>query len=398
MHWFSALLQRFAFVINGVRGVRNLPFLIISIASFLGATASLARPATPPSCADLRAEKSRTYGFHVTQLNQAQLDAKSQELDAFWKQVQAAGPEGVSCIRTLLAEEKADHIFQVDAATMLFPADHSPQTQILIRDALAQADFQESDPANYLALALALGQAGVDVRPLASKLLLYPNAIIHVSEHDLDLDSDTAALFLYGTMDPLQASAALIALLDDPQPFVRAAAAHLLAEQMTDESFRALSRWDEVSKIEGEFRRNDIQAIVKYQPQNPADYANPKFTREQILQTIASLPHTQKEFDEVMATKGAAFDQGMREKKATQQQLAQAVADSLPIYGVADHTAFQTSAIAELQPGDFATIREARRKSLYNVSDESLSEYLAYTQIMIGMLNHLDLFKPYRQH
>jgi len=378
--------------------VRNLPFLIISIASFLGATASLARPATPPSCADLRAEKSRTYGFHVTQLNQAQLDAKSQELDAFWKQVQAAGPEGVSCIRALLAEEKADHIFQVDAATMLFPADHSPQTQILIRDALAQADFQESDPANYLALALALGQAGVDVRPLASKLLLYPNAIIHVSEHDLDLDSDTAALFLYGTMDPLQASAALIALLDDPQPFVRAAAAHLLAEQMTDESFRALSRWDEVSKIEGEFRRNDIQAIVKYQPQNPADYANPKFTREQILQTIASLPHTQKEFDEVMATKGAAFDQGMREKKATQQQLAQAVADSLPIYGVADHTAFQTSAIAELQPGDFATIREARRKSLYNVSDESLSEYLAYTQIMIGMLNHLDLFKPYRQH
>jgi len=378
--------------------VRNLPFLIISIASFLGATASLARPATPPSCADLRAEKSRTYGFHVTQLNQAQLDAKSKELDAFWKQVQAAGPEGVSCIRTLLAEEKADHIFQVDAATMLFPADHSPQTQILIRDALAQADFQESDPANYLALALALGQAGVDVRPLASKLLLYPNAIIHVSEHDLDLDSDTAALFLYGTMDPLQASAALIALLDDPQPFVRAAAAHLLAEQMTDESFRALSRWDEVSKIEGEFRRNDIQAIVKYQPQNPADYANPKFTREQILQTIASLPHTQKEFDEVMATKGAAFDQGMREKKATQQQLAQAVADSLPIYGVADHTAFQTSAIAELQPGDFATIREARRKSLYNVSDESLSEYLAYTQIMIGMLNHLDLFKPYRQH
>jgi len=378
--------------------VRILSFLIVPIALFLGVTASSARPAAPPSCADLRAEKSKTYGFHVTQLNEAQLDAKSKELDAFWKQVQAAGPEGVSCIRTLLAEEKTDHIFQVDAATMLFPADHSPESQILIRDALAQADFQESDPANYLTLALALGQAGVDIRPLASKLLLYPNAVIHISEHGLDLDSDTAALFLYGTMEPSQASAALIALLDDSQPFVRAAAAHLLAEQMTDESFRALSKWDGLSKIEEEFRRNDIQAILKYQPQNPADYANPKFTREQVLQTIASLPHTQKEFDEVMATKGAAFDQEMREKKVTQQQLAQAVADSLPIYGVADHTAFQTSAIAALQPGDFATIREARRKSLYNVSDESLSEYLACTQIMIGMLNHLDLFKQYRQH
>jgi hypothetical protein len=88
----------------------------------------------------------------------------------------------------------------------------------------------------------------------------------------------------------------------------------------------------------------------------------------------------------------------MREKKATQQEIAQAVADGLPIYGIADHTAFINSAVAALQPGDFDTIREARRKALYNVSDESLAEYLAYTQIMIGMLNHLDLFRDYRAH
>jgi hypothetical protein len=355
-------------------------------------------PNNPPTCADLRAAKSKTYGFHLTQLNEAQLDAKSKELDAFWKQVQAAGPVGVTCIRTLLAEEKTDHIFQVDAATMLFPADPSPETRNLIRDSLAQADFQESDPANYLSLAFDLGKAGVDIRPLAAKLLLYPNAVIHISEHDIDLDPDTAALFLYGIMDPAQAGRALAALLDAPESFVRSAAAHLLAEQMTEESFRVLSKWDGLPKIDEDFRRNDIQSVLKYKAQNPADYANPKFTREQVLETIASLPHTQKEFDDVMATKGAAFDQQMRDKKVTAEQLAQAVAESLPIYGVADHTAFQTAAIATLKPEDFATIREARRKSIYNVSDESLNEYLAYTQIMLGMLNHVDLFKEYRQH
>lgn len=199
-------------------------------------------------------------------------------------------------------------------------------------------------------------------------------------------------------MEPSQASNALIALLDAPESLVRSAAAHLLAEEMTEESFRALSKWPGISKIEEDFRRNDIQAILKYQLQNSADPGNPKFTREQILETMASLPHTQKEFDQVMATQGAAFDRQVREKKLTQQELAQAVADSLPVYGIADHTAFQTAAIATLQPQDFATIREARRKALYNVSDESLSEYLAYTQIMIGMLNHLDLYKQYRQH
>ncbi len=381
--------------------MRNPSFCSVVFALCLAASTVAARPLPfpdAPSCADIRAEKSKTYGFDLTQLSEAQLDAKSKEIDAFWKHVQAAGPEGVSCIRSLLAEEKTDHIFQVDAAGMLFPADPSPETRILIRDSLVQADFQESDPANYLTLALELAQAGVDVRPLAAKLLQYPNGVIHISEHSLDLDSDTSALFLYGTMDPKQASEALTKLLDAPEPFVRAAAAHLLAEQMTDESFRVLSKWDGFSKIEEEFRRNDIQAIMKYQHQNPADYAHPKFTREQVLQTIASLPHTQKEFDQVMATKGADFDQQMREKKVTQQELAQAVASSLPIYGIADHTDFMTSAVATLLPEDFATIREARRKSLYNVSDESLSEYLAYTQVMIGMLNHLDLFKEFRQH
>jgi hypothetical protein len=381
--------------------VRNLSFLFVSIIGLAASTPARPLPlptaANPPTCADLRTQKSKTYGFHPSQLNESQLDAKSKELDAFWKQVQAAGPVGVTCIRKLLAEEKTDHIFQVDAAGMLFPADSSLETRNLIRDSLAQADFQESDPANYLTLALDLGQAGVDIRPLAAKFLLFPNAVIHISEHSVDLDSDTAALFLYGTMESIPASNALIALLGAPQAFVREAAAHLLAEQMTDESFRTLSNWEGLAKIAEDFRRNDIQAIMKYQPQNPADYANPKFTREQVLQTMASLPHTQKEFDQVMATTGAAFDQQVREKKLTQQQLAQAVADSLPIYGVKDHTAFQTAAIGTLQPQDFPVIREARRKSLYNISDESLAEYLAYTQIMIGMLNRLELFKAYRQ-
>ena len=351
-----------------------------------------------PTCDTLRAAKAKTYGYHIAQLNEQQIDAKSKELDAFWKQVEAAGPQGVTCIRDLLAEEKTDHVFQFDAASMLFPTDHSPETLLLIRNSLEHTDFQDSDPANYLALALDLGQAGVDIRPLAAKLLLFPNATIHISEHALDLDSDTAALFLYGSIASAQATAGLINLLQASQPFVREAAAHLLAEQMTEDSFRALSKWDGISKIAEGFRSNDIQAVMKFQPIHPADYGTPKFTREQILEAIAALPHTQKEFDDVKATKGAAFDQQMRDKKATQQDLADAVANGLPIYGIAEHTAFLNSAVMTLQPADFETIREARRKSLYNVSDESLAEYLAYTQIMIGMLNHLDLFKDYRAH
>lgn len=351
----------------------------------------------PPTCDDLRAAKAKVYGFHLAQLSEDQIQAKTKELDVFWKQTQAAGSEGISCIRDMLAGEKSDHIFQFDAASMLFSADRSPESLNLVRESLAQADLQESDPANYLTMALDLGRAGLDIRPLAAKLLSYPNASIHISEHELDMDSDTAALFLYGVMDQQQADSALLVLMRDPEPAVRSAATHLLAEQMTDQSFHTLSSED-LSKVLEDFRRNDIQTIMKYQKPNAADFAHPKFTREQVLDSISALPHTQKEFDEVMSTKGAAFDQQMRDKQATQEEIAQAVAAGLPIYGIADHTAFISSAIATLQAVDFDTVREARRKCLFNVSDESLAEYLAYTHIMIGLLNRLDLFKNYRHH
>jgi hypothetical protein len=354
--------------------------------------------AQAPSCADLRAQKEKVYGFHLTQLNETQIDAKSKEIDSYWKQLQGAGPEGVSCLKEMLAAEKTDHIFQFDAASFLFQLDKSPESLNLVKDAIVQTDFQETDPANYLSLALELGQRGANIQSLAARLLLFPNAIIHISEHSLDLDSDTAALFLYGSMDSTKASKALITQLQAQEPFVRAAAAHLLAEEMTEEAFRTLSTWSGLAEVKEDYRRNDIQAVMKYQAPDPAEFANPKWTREQVLQIITGLPHTRKEFDDVMSTRGAEFDKQMREKKPSQEELAKAVAESEPIYGISDRTAFQNSAVATLKAEDFGALREARRKALYNISDESLSEYLAYTQVMIRLLNRLDLYKDYRAH
>lgn len=352
----------------------------------------------PTPCDALRAAKSKVYGFLPAQLDESQIDAKGKEIEVFWKQVQSAGTEGTACVRSMLQEETTDHFFQFDAASFLYQADRSPETLLLVRDAIAQADFQESDPANYLALAVALAQEGVDISSLAARLLRSPNAVIRVPEQGLELDSDTAALFLYGSMKPGVATNALIPELQAPESFVRAGAAHLLAEQLTEDSFRALSRWDDLPKVEEEFRRNDITAVMKYQPPNEADLAHPKFSREQVLQIIAALPHSSAEFTDVMSKKGADVDKQMRDKKATQEQISNAIAEGKPIYGIANHSAFTNSAIATLQAGDFELLRTARRKALFTVSDQSLEEYLAFTQVMIGLINRLDLYKEFRSH
>ena len=349
-------------------------------------------------CDTLRASKSKVYGFHPAQLNESQIDAKAKELDTFWKQVQAAGPEGAACLKVMLAAETTDHNFQFDAGQVLYQMDSSPDSLKIVRDAIAQADFQETDPANYLSLALALSQAGVDIQPLAARLLRYPNAVIHISEPALDLDADTAALFLYGSMPSAQATSALIAELQAPELFVRSAAAHLLAEQLNEDALRTLSRWDGIDKIEEDYRRNDIHTVMTYRPPDPADLVQSTFTRDQVLKIIAALPHTSKEFDDAMSTRGAAFDKKLHDANLTQDQLTKAVADSEPIYGIANHTAFINSAVTTLQPEDFNTLQVARRKALLNVSGESLEEYLAFTQLMIRLINKLDLYKPYRAH
>src|SRR5215470_16927387 len=135
-------------------------------------------------CEALRALKAKAYGFQLAQLNETQMEEKGKEINAFWKQVHADGPAGMACVRSMLEQEKSDHNFQFDAASMLYQTDHSPAT-------------------------LVLGQSGVDIHALAAKFLRYPDAVVHVPEHALDLDSDTAALFLYGSLDPSFASKAL---------------------------------------------------------------------------------------------------------------------------------------------------------------------------------------------
>ncbi len=376
----------------------SFPLLLFPAALPYSARPQVAPTDAPATCDSLRATKSKVYGFHPAQLDEAQIDAKGKELDAFWKQLQAAGPEGAACLKAMLAAETADQNFQFDAGQVLYQMDPSPDSLKVVRDAIAQADFQETDPANYLSLSLALSQSGVDIQPLAARFLRYPNATIHFADEALDLDADTAALFLYGSMPAAQATSALIAELQAPELIVRSGAAHLLAEQLNEDAFRTLSRWDGVEKIEEEFRRNDIRTVLKYEPPDPAELAQPKFTREQVLKVIAALPHTREEFDDAISTRGAPFDKKLHDAHLTPEQLAKAVADSEPIYGIADHTAFINSAVATLLPEDFNTLQDARRKSIFNISEQTLEEYLAFTQMMIRLINKLDLYKSYRTH
>ena len=53
-------------------------------------------------CEALRSQKGKAYGFQLAQLNETQMEEKGKEINAFWKQVQADGPAGMACVRSML--------------------------------------------------------------------------------------------------------------------------------------------------------------------------------------------------------------------------------------------------------------------------------------------------------
>ena len=68
-------------------------------------------------CAQIEAAKTKIYDFHPSKVDKQTREAKSKEMDKFWKQVKAAGPAGVSCLRQLLTSEK-DGFFLFDGASL----------------------------------------------------------------------------------------------------------------------------------------------------------------------------------------------------------------------------------------------------------------------------------------
>jgi len=108
-------------------------------------------------------------------------------------------------------------------------------------------------------------------------------------------------------------------------------------------------------------------------------------------------PHTRKEFDDAMSTRGAASTKSSTTPTSRKSSSPKPSRQRAHLWHRQSHRLPEQrcshSPTRGLQnpPG-------ARRKAVFNVSDESLEEYLAFTQLMIRLINKLDLYKDYRAH
>ncbi len=329
-----------------------------------------AAAAQQQGCAELQALKKETYGFRPTKLSQLQQTAKEKQIDRFWKLAESQGKRGVACLRGMLKSETADSFFLFDGASLLLHLDDSQPSLAVVSDAAERSDLGEINTAGYVELVLELAQHGMDTGALAEKYMKYPKVDGYVAEHSLTVDRATGAIFLYGSMSAEHADKYLVPLLSAKEADVRGAAALQLALNMTRDSYRALAGLPGIDDLP-EYARKQVIAAMAYHA--PLGKAIPTYSREQVLARLRALPRT------------------------VQQREAELKKES-PVVGIADDEPFLRSAIATLSAADLETVREARRAALISVSDESLYEYAAYTRVILGVINRLDLYKEYRVH
>jgi len=329
-----------------------------------------AAAAEDQGCAALQALKKQAYGFRPTTLTQQQQTAKERQIDRFWQLAGSQGERGVTCLQRMLLAETSDSFFLFDGAGLLLHLDDSSPSLRVVSDAAARTDLGEINAAGYVELVLELAQHGVDTISLAEKYMNYPKVDGYIAEHSLPVDRATGAIFLYGSMPADRADKSLIALLSAKDSVIRSTAALQLALNMTRDSYRALAGIPTLDDL-SEYARKQVVASLAYHA--PGDKVIPTYSRVQILSRLRNLPHTQEQMESEL-------------KKPN------------PVVGIASDEPFLRSAIATLATGDLDAVREARRSALLTVSDDSLYEYAAYTRIILGVINRLDLYKEYRVH
>ena len=271
----------------------------------------------------------------------------------------------------------------------------------VVQDAVLRSNFDDVDPAGYVRMVLELSHHGAQIGPLAMKYLTAPKVDAYVPQHAMKLDRVRGGAILFGSMQPAEIDRYLPQALTAKDSEVRDAAALLLSFNLTEESFKSLNSPAILESLSPEVQKQVLELIrrMPFEPLPP-----PKWNRDQVLKILRRIPHTEAEFDAIQPELFKYMNEHSPKpsgKKMSSQELAEQVQKQVeedePFVGISGAKRFEESAAQTLTEADLPELRELRRKSLIGVSDESLHEYLAYTRIILAVINRLDLYKDLRK-
>ncbi|MBZ5543743.1 MAG: hypothetical protein LAO07_08705 [Acidobacteriia bacterium] len=131
--------------------------------------------------------------------------------------------------------------------------------------------------------------------------------------------------------------------------------------------------------------------------------STPKLSRQEVLKIFRRIPHAEEQ-TEAVSGEYEEYQKQLRKTapKSTSKDYSSEVtldlADEDPFFRIAGYKRFEESAIVTMTGDERSVVREARRKAVVGVSDETLYACFAYTRIILGLINRLDLDRKFRKH
>jgi hypothetical protein len=235
--------------------------------------------------------------------------------------------------------------------------DTSAASANIAAEAIQRADLQDIDVAGFLNLYVRLNRAGADVGPLAVRFIKQPQVSGFVPQHNLQIDRNVAAMFLFGSLSADQNDRYLLPLFKEPNKETREAAIYMGTATLTPAALKALKALDR-STISKELGRVIDSVLTRHSVKIDA---KPKYSREQILAKLKKFPE---------------MDASDYEEHESEE--------------------IDKSIILTLTKDDVLALRDARARSFTSVSDESLYRYRDLTTLLLTLINRLDLYSEDR--
>ncbi len=311
-------------------------------------------------CAAISQSKAQTYGFHPPALSNEERAHKSKQMDGFWNLVKSGGKPSLACVRQLMAKETADTYFLFDGASLLSALDKSEASDQAILDGLTRTDLKDVKPEAFIYLCLQLSKHRVDIGKAASNYLHADKVTVYLPRHAAyKLDRARGAILLFGSMNPVRVDRYMIPELSSANQEIRDTAALVLSQNLTEESYKALSSLGEMKGFSEESRTsvNYVRTRRHVEITKPS-----KYTRQQMLDKLARLPDMDPGIDE---TEDKALD---------------------------------NSVYATFTPDDLNALRDGRRRMIVGVSNESVEGYGEVSRVLLNLINVLNLYPEYRTH
>ncbi len=295
-------------------------------------------------CDPLLEAKQKTYGFSPSSLSQLEKTAKIRGLDRFWKLAERDPKQSAGCLVAMLEEDRKDSYFLFDGSQLLFSLAKSAKSAEVVAGALAQVNLDDIKPYDYVALAIEASKAGAGISSAAMNFARATNVEDYRAGSGVVMNRERGTVALFGRLPVEDEVANAKALFQSGGPAASPYGLLLLALALTPDALAVVKQAGDMAAIPAPIRRQLSTLISRNLPRARSA---PVYQREQLLKTMKSAPN---------------YPPGLK--------------------GPAENEDFMASAFSELQAGDAAVVREARRRSIVDPSAASLIQYYAYTHIL----------------